>query len=48
MLYSYFESFPIVYATEGYGFSLGVSNLPFLALLIGGIIGYGLYSIWNR
>lgn len=36
VLYSYFESFPIVYV-EGYGWSLGVADLPFAALL-GGVV----------
>lgn len=47
MLYSYFESFPIVYA-EGYGWSLGISNLPFAALLIGSLISYAGYALWNK
>ena len=47
ILYSYFESFPIVYA-EGYGWSLGVAELPFVALLVGGVLSYAIYCIWNR
>lgn len=47
ILYSYFESFPIVYEM-GYGFSPGVSNLPFAALLVGSLISYAGYSLWNR
>jgi len=47
ILYSYFESFPIVYA-QGYGWSLGVSNLPFASLLVGALISYAGYALWNR
>ena len=47
ILYSYFESFPIVYL-QGYGWSLGVSELPFLALLVGAIVSYAGYCAWNR
>jgi DHA1 family multidrug resistance protein-like MFS transporter len=43
----YFESFPIVYL-EGYMFFTGNSNLPFLALLVGSLISYGGYCLWNR
>lgn len=48
VLYSYFESFPIVYGPGGYGFSLGVSTLPFASLLVGAIISYAVYATWNR
>jgi len=48
ILYSYFESFPLVYGPTGYGFSLGVSTLPFLALLVGALISYSVYAVWNR
>lgn len=47
VLYSYFESFPIVYA-QGYGWSLGVSELPFASLLVGSCISYAGYCLWNR
>ena len=47
VLYSYFESFPLVYL-EGYGFGPGTSNLPFLALLVGGIFSYAGFCLWNR
>jgi len=47
ILYSYFESFPIVYL-EGYRFPTANSNLPFLALLVGSIISYIGYCLWNR
>ena len=46
ILYSYFESYPIVYAM-GYGWKLGVSNLPFASLLVGAVIAYGGYCLWN-
>lgn len=49
ILYSYFESFPIVFHSpkpEGYGWNLGVAGLPFLALTIGGMLSYGVYCIW--
>ncbi|WWC62463.1 uncharacterized protein I303_105059 [Kwoniella dejecticola CBS 10117] len=45
-LYSFFESFPIVYE-QGYGWELGVSTLPFAALFIGSFIGWAIYSFWN-
>lgn len=48
VLYSYFESFPIVYGEGGYGWSLGVSMLPFAALLVGAIVAYAGYCLWNR
>jgi len=48
VLYSYFESFPIVYGEGGYGWSLGVSMLPFAALLVGAILAYTGYCLWNR
>jgi len=47
ILYSYFESFPIVYL-EGYMFPTANSNLPFLALLVGSIISYIGYCLWNK
>jgi DHA1 family multidrug resistance protein-like MFS transporter len=48
VLYSYFESFPIVYGEMGYGWSPGVSNLPFAALLVGSLISYAGYALWNK
>ena len=46
-LYTFFESLPIVFG-EGYGWSLGLSTLPFAALLVGSILAYACYCIWNR
>lgn len=53
ILYSYFESYPIVYGMAsvgktGYGWKLGVSSLPFASLLVGAVIAYVAYCIWNR
>jgi DHA1 family multidrug resistance protein-like MFS transporter len=48
ILYSYFESFPIVYGMGGYGWNEGVSNLPFAALLVGAVISYFGYCLWNK
>lgn len=48
VLYSYFESFPLVYGMEGYGWSLGVSTLPFISLLVGSLISFAVYAVWNR
>jgi DHA1 family multidrug resistance protein-like MFS transporter len=48
ILYSYFESFPLVYGEEGYGWNLGVSTLPFVSLLIGAVCSFALYAVWNR
>ncbi len=47
ILYSYFESYPIVFGTMGYGWKLGMSNLPFASLLVGSLIAYGGYCLWN-
>ncbi|SCV70621.1 BQ2448_3383 [Microbotryum intermedium] len=47
VLYCWFESFPIVFL-EGYGWSLGVAQLPFLSLLIGSIIGFAGIAYWNQ
>lgn len=46
-IYTFFESFPIVFY-EGYGWSLGVSTLPFAGIMIGEAISFGLYCLWNR
>ncbi|WWC88771.1 uncharacterized protein L201_003684 [Kwoniella dendrophila CBS 6074] len=45
-LYSFFESFPIVYE-QGYHWDLGISTLPFAALFIGSFTGWVIYSYWN-
>lgn len=38
-----------VYGERGfYGFSLGISTLPFLALLVGAVIGFLGFSVWNK
>jgi DHA1 family multidrug resistance protein-like MFS transporter len=47
ILYSYFESFPIVYGQGGYGWSPAIANLPFASLLVGSIISYACYCLWN-
>jgi DHA1 family multidrug resistance protein-like MFS transporter len=46
LLYSYFESFPLVYGPEGYDFPGGVQYLPFAALLIGEAFSFLGYAIW--
>ncbi|KAK4058635.1 GTPase-activating protein [Microbotryomycetes sp. JL221] len=46
-LYSFFESFPLVFEM-GYGWQLGISTLPYLSLLVGSFIGYAGFCIWNR
>lgn len=33
---------------EGYGWNLGVSQLPFLSLLVGSFIGYAGFCAWNK
>ena len=48
ILYSYFESYPIVYGMMGYGWKLGVSNLPFASLLVGSLVSYAVYCAWNK
>ncbi|KAM0792603.1 hypothetical protein ACM66B_005264 [Microbotryomycetes sp. NB124-2] len=47
VLYCWFESFPLVFEM-GYGWQLGVSTLPFLSLLVGSVIGYSGFCVWNR
>lgn len=47
ILYSWFEVFPLIYS-ETYGWSLGISGLPYLALLVGSVIGYIGYCIWHK
>lgn len=45
-IYSFFESFFVVFQA-GYGWSLGISTLPFIALFIGAplsFLGYGLHN----
>ncbi|GHJ86220.1 hypothetical protein NliqN6_2622 [Naganishia liquefaciens] len=47
ILYSWFEVFPIIYS-ETYGWSLGISGLPYLALLVGSVLGYFGYCLWHK
>ncbi|KAJ9107619.1 hypothetical protein QFC21_001078 [Naganishia friedmannii] len=47
ILYSWFEVFPLIYQ-ETYGFGLGVAGLPYLALLVGSIIGYVGFCVWHK
>lgn len=50
ILYSYFESYPLVFANAeggGYGWSLGMAGLPLLALTIGGMLSYIVYCWWS-
>lgn len=46
LLYSYFESFPLVYGPEGYDFPGGVQYLPFAALLAGEFFSFVGYALW--
>jgi DHA1 family multidrug resistance protein-like MFS transporter len=46
ILYSYFESYPLVFHV-GYGWSLGMAGLPLIALTIGGMLSYVVYCIWS-
>lgn len=46
LLYSYFESFPLVYGPEGYDFPGGVAYLPFASLLIGEVFSFVGYALW--
>jgi hypothetical protein len=46
LLYSFFESFPIVYGAEGYGLSGGNEFLPFAALLVGEGFSAAGYMLW--
>jgi MFS transporter, DHA1 family, multidrug resistance protein len=45
IFYSFFESFPLVYPVI-YGFNLGESSLPFLAVLVGLPIAAGAYCAY--
>lgn len=47
VLYSFFESFPLVYV-DMYGMSLSISELPFIGLLIGSLVGYTGLAIWHK
>lgn len=47
VLYAWFEAFPLVYV-DMYGFSLGVSQLPFIALFIGAFCGFLGICAWHR
>lgn len=47
VLYSFLESFQLAFGEGGYGWSLGVATLPFLAPMIGEAIGAAGYSLWN-
>jgi DHA1 family multidrug resistance protein-like MFS transporter len=47
VLYAWFEAFPLVYVSM-YGFSLGISQLPFIALFIGSFVGYLGICAWHR
>lgn len=50
ILYSYFESFPLVFANAeggGYGWNMGLAGLPFLALTIGGLVSWAIYCWWS-
>lgn len=46
ILYSYLESYPVVFA-EGYGWNLGLAGLPFLAITVGGLVSYVVYCLWS-
>lgn len=47
VMYSFFKSFPLVYGEGGYGWNLGVSNIPFLGIVVGEGLGVGGYALWN-
>ncbi|KAJ9123137.1 hypothetical protein QFC22_001330 [Naganishia vaughanmartiniae] len=47
ILYSWFEVFPLIYQ-ETYGFGLGAAGLPYLALLVGSVIGYFGFCVWHK
>ena len=47
LIYSYFESFPLVYQ-EGYGWSGANANLPYLAFIAGESFSVVGYVIWAR
>lgn len=46
LLYSFFESFPLVYGPEGYNLAGGSANLPFAALLVGEFFSFVGYALW--
>ncbi|SCV66947.1 BQ2448_5593 [Microbotryum intermedium] len=43
--YLWFEAFPILY-NETYGFSLGISGLPYLAFIVSGLITFAFYVFY--
>ncbi|KAL3424927.1 major facilitator superfamily transporter [Phlyctema vagabunda] len=43
--YSFFEVFPLVYSGI-YGFNLGESGLPFLAIVVGAVIAFLIYNVY--
>lgn len=47
-IYSFFESLPLVFGEGGYGWSLGISMLPFVTLLIGSPLSFVGYSLHNK
>lgn len=50
ILYSYFESYPLVFANAeggGYGWGLGLAGIPLLALTVGGLLSYAIYCWWS-
>lgn len=47
LLYIWFESFPIVF-TELYGFSLGLTGVAFLGILVGVFVVFPFFVLYNR
>ncbi|KAE8212781.1 hypothetical protein CF327_g3624 [Tilletia walkeri] len=47
VLYALFEAFPVIFS-DIHGMSMGVASLPFLAILVGSLIGAGLNIFLNH
>lgn len=46
VLYCFFEAFPLLYQMR-HGFALGVSGLPYIAIIIGTFLTYSAFAFWN-
>lgn len=47
VLYCFFEVFPLVFQGR-HGFALGVSGLPYIAIIIGTFLTYSGFAYWNH
>lgn len=47
VFYLWFEAFPITFS-EIHHFSLGISGLPFIGIVVGALVSYIFYCFWNH